>query len=112
MYLLQVHGLPPTRKQDNVVRLLYENVNGLNNRISSNKKLERCKEMFDELEVDLVAMNEIKINFGHKKNINGLSQMFNGGDAAIKVVHGCNNHDGAISRVQEGGTGLIAPGAI
>ena len=56
-YLLQVHGLPPTRKQDNVVRLLYENVNGLNNRISGNKKLERCKEMFDELEVDIVAMN-------------------------------------------------------
>jgi len=68
--------------------------------------------MFDELEVDLVAMNEIKINFGHKKNINGLSQMFNGGDAAIKVVHGCNNHDGAISRVQEGGTGLITYGAL
>eukprot|EP00984_Skeletonema_dohrnii_P001486 scaffold477_cov75-Skeletonema_dohrnii-CCMP3373.AAC.1 len=111
-YLLKVHGRAPREKREGVVRLLYENVNGLNNRMSGNEKLERGREMFDELEVDIAAINEIKINFGHKKNINGLAQLFNGGEAEVKVVQGCNSHDGNISRVQEGGTGVITFGPL
>eukprot|EP00984_Skeletonema_dohrnii_P005253 scaffold1837_cov120-Skeletonema_dohrnii-CCMP3373.AAC.6 len=44
----------------------------------------------------------IKINFVYKKNINSLAQLFNGGESEVKVVQGCNSHDGTISRVQEG----------
>ena len=95
-----------------MVRLLYDNINGLNNRMSGNTKLDRGREMLDELEVDIAAFNEIKINFNHKKNINGLAQLFNGGESEVKVIHGCNVHEGAISRVQEGGTGVLTFGQL
>ena len=99
-----------------MVRLLYENFNGLNNRMSGKTKLDRDRgrEMLDELEVDIAAFNEIKINFNfnHKKNINGLAQLFNGGESEVKVIHGCNVHEGAISRVQEGGTGVLTFGQL
>ena len=110
--LMKVHGRAPQSKREGVVRLLYENINGLNNRMSGNTKLDRGREMLDELEVDIAAFNEIKINFNHKKNINGLAQLFNGGESEVKVIHGCNVHEGAISRVQEGGTGVLTFGQL
>ena len=109
---MKVHGRAPQSKREGVVRLLYENINGLNNRMSGNTKLDRGREMLDELEVDIAAFNEIKINFNHKKNINGLAQLFNGGESEVKVIHGCNVHEGAISRVQEGGTGVLTFGQL
>ena len=49
-----------------------------------NDKLDKAKELIDNLEADVVAYNEHKINFLHKLNCNGISQMFNrrecGGD--------------------------------
>ena len=110
--LLKVHGRAPTAKREGVIRLLYENVNGLNNRMSGNEKLDRGREMIDELEADVVAMNEIRINFNHRKNVNGLAQLFNGGEADVRAVQGCNAHDGAIGRVQEGGTALLTFGQL
>ena len=47
----------------------------------------------DELEVDLLAINEHKMRMGHKLNRNGLSQMFNGGEAEIRSVMGGNVHE-------------------
>ena len=47
----------------------------------------------DELEVDLLAINEHKMRMGHKLNRNGLSQMFNGGEADIRSVMGGNVHE-------------------
>ena len=80
-----MHGRAPTAKREGVIRLLYENVNGLNNRMSGNEKLDRGKEMIDELEADVVAMNEIRINFNHRKNVNGLAQLFNGGEVDVRA---------------------------
>jgi hypothetical protein len=111
-YLLKVHGRAPGPKKEGTVRLIYENINGLANRMSGNEKLERGREMIDELEVDIAAFNEIKTNFRNVQNINGLAQLFNGGEAEIKVVHGQNIHDGKISKVQEGGTGIIMYGPL
>ena len=110
--LLKVHGRAPTAKREGVIRLLYENVNGLNNRMSGNEKLDRGREMIDELEADVVAMNEIRINFNHRKNVNGLAQLFNGGEAEVRALQGSNVHDGAIGRVQEGGTAVLTFGHL
>ncbi len=38
--VLQVHGYAPPKKADGIVRLVDENVTGLNNRMSNNKKVE------------------------------------------------------------------------
>ena len=40
--------------------------------------MQKFKDLVDELDVDLVAINEHKMRLGHKLNRNGLSQMFNG----------------------------------
>ena len=53
---------------------MYENVDGLQNRIGGNVKLQKCKDLVDELEVDLLAIDEHKMWLGHKLNRNGLSQ--------------------------------------
>ncbi|KAL7498396.1 hypothetical protein ACHAWT_006230 [Skeletonema menzelii] len=110
--LLKVHGKAPTAKKEGAIRLLYENTDGLNPRMSGNEKVERGREMFDELEVDIVALNETKINVKHNQNVNGLAQLFNGGEAEVKVVHGCNYHDGAISKIQQGGTAVLTFGPL
>ena len=49
--LLKVHGVPPPRKQERCMRFVYENPDGINNRISGNEKLDKAKELMDELEV-------------------------------------------------------------
>ena len=60
---------------------MYENVDGIRNRISNNNKLDKAKGFIDELGVDVVAYNEHKMRIGHTKNRNGMSQMNNGGEA-------------------------------
>ena len=45
---------------------------------SSNEKLDKAKEIINDLEADLVAYNEHRINLRHKENQNGLSKMFTG----------------------------------
>lgn len=77
--LLTVHGVAPGRKAEGVSRLVMENANGFNTTISENEKLEKAKEINDELEADIVAYTEHRINSKHKHNRNGLSQMFRGG---------------------------------
>ena len=38
--ILQVHGYAPPKKAEGTVRLIYENVNGLQNRLCGNEKVE------------------------------------------------------------------------
>ena len=45
--ILQVHGYAPPKKAEGTVRLIYENVNGLQNRLSGNEKVERAREIHD-----------------------------------------------------------------
>ncbi len=109
--VLQVHGTPPSSKGEGIVRLVYENVNGLSNKLSDNKKVEKAKEIHDELEVDIAAYNEHRLNMQHRGNVNGFNQIFKGGEAAIQSVVAHNIHKN-ISRVQEGGTSLLLFGTI
>ena len=41
--LLRVHGIAPGKKLDGVTRIIYENANSFNTRISGNKKVNRAK---------------------------------------------------------------------
>ena len=82
--LLNVHGVAPGAKPEGVSRFIYENIDGINTRISENEKLAKGKEVIDELEADVAAFTEPRINCAHKDNVNGLSQMFNGGNQRLE----------------------------
>ena len=59
--------------------------------------------MIDELEVDITAFNEHRLNLRHKDNRNGFSQLFRGAS---------NNVHENVEHVQEGGTALLAFGVL
>ena len=65
--VLQVHGFAPPKKAEGTVRLIYQNVNGFNTRLSDNEKVEAMKEIHDDLEIDVAAYCEHKINLKHRK---------------------------------------------
>ena len=109
--ILQVHGYAPPKKAEGTVRLIYENVNGLQNRLCGNEKVERAKEIHDELEVDIAAYCEHKLNMRHKRNSNGFNQLFKGGEAEMRSVVAHNVHEN-IGRVQQGGTSLLLFGHL
>ncbi len=67
--------------------------------------------MIDELEADVVGYSEHKINSTHKDNVNGMSQMFNGEKAEIRMLTGHNVHENA-RRMQQGGTSLLLFGGL
>ena len=64
--LLRVHGIAPGKKPEGVTRIIYENANSFNTRISGNEKLEKAKELIDEIEAVLVCYNERRVNARHK----------------------------------------------
>jgi hypothetical protein len=109
--VLQVHGVAPQRKGEGVIRLIYENVNGLSSKLSDNEKVEKAKEIHNELEVDIVAYNEHRLNMRNRRNVNGFNQLFKGGEAALQSVVAHNVHEN-IGRVQEGGTSLLLFGPL
>ena len=41
--ILEVHGVAPGRKEEEVTRVIYDNSDGLNNQIGRNRKLEKAK---------------------------------------------------------------------
>ena len=66
--LLTVQGLAPGPKGDGTTRLALENLNGLSTRIAGNSKLEKTKELIDEMELDVHSLVEHHINPRHKQN--------------------------------------------
>ena len=60
--VLKVHGIAPMKKGQGGIRVIYENPNGFNSRITRNEKLENAKEIIDKLEVDVVAYIEHILN--------------------------------------------------
>jgi hypothetical protein len=71
--VLQVHGYAPPKKAEGMVQLICENVNGFINRLSGNEKVDKAKEIHDELEVDIMAYCEHQLNMWQKKNGNGFN---------------------------------------
>ena len=68
-------------------------MNGISNRMSDNDKLEKAKELHDELEVDIAAYNEHRLNIRHRLIVDSFNQMFKGGEAAIQSVMAHNTHE-------------------
>ena len=60
--------------------------------MSGNKKPERAKEIIDELEAFIAAYNEYKLNLKHRDDMNGFSQLFQGGKADNCSIAAYNNH--------------------
>ena len=55
--MLEVHRIAPGKNPEGVTRVIYENLNELNNRIGGNKKLDKAKEIINDLEVFIVRHN-------------------------------------------------------
>ena len=53
--VLEINGERVKGKQEGVIRLLYENANGINGRFNNNEKVTKAKELHHELEADVVA---------------------------------------------------------
>ncbi len=74
-----MHGVLPGRKEEGITRLLYENATGIHNRLGGNEKLDKAKDLINELEANVVAYNEHRQNLRHKDNQKGWNQLFRGG---------------------------------
>ena len=109
--LLKIHGNAPGKKAEGVTRIIMENVNGLLNHICGNEKLEKEKELLDELEADIFLMTEHKCNLKHKDNRNGFRQMFQGGEAEVRTQTAHNVHEN-VAKTQEGGCGIVLFGTL
>ena len=69
--VLKVHGIAPGKKEEGVTRVIYEKPNEFNSQINCNEKLEKYKEIIDDLEADVLAYSEHRLNCKHNDNRNG-----------------------------------------
>ena len=90
--IFQTHGEDLVQKKEGVLRLIYENVNGLHSGLLGNKKIEKAQAIHDELKVDIVANNEHHNNFKHEWYNMNLLEIFNGGEAKMRAVVAHNVH--------------------
>jgi hypothetical protein len=104
--ILQIHGVTLASKPEGVIRLIYENVNSISNKLSKKDKVEKSMEIIDKLDVDIVAYNEHNLNMQDWQSVNSFNQLFKEGEVAIQSVVVHNIHKN-IGRVQEGGTSLM-----
>jgi hypothetical protein len=105
--LFQIHGSAPNTKQQGIFRIMGENCNGLNNRISGNKKIAKALDIKEDLDINCLMYCKHCLNFKHKENKNDLKQMFQQ-ELTCTAVSAHNIHEGKVAgRVQEGGTGTI-----
>jgi hypothetical protein len=107
----KVHRVAPASKGEGIIQLIYENVNGINNRLSNNEKAEKAQEIHDKLEINISAYCEHRLNMQDRHNIDGFNQLFKGGEAAVQSVVAHNTHKNII-QVQKGGTSLLLFGAL
>jgi hypothetical protein len=105
--VVRIHGVAPASKPEGVIQLIYKTVSGISNKLSNNEKVEKAKEIHNELEVDIVAYNKHRLNMQDQQNVNGFNQLFKGGKATIQSVVAHNVHKD-FGRMQEGGTSLMA----
>jgi hypothetical protein len=60
--------MAPKTKPKVVARLIYENVDGLNNKITKNDKLDKAKDSTDEFQADSMVYCEHRMGIGRKSN--------------------------------------------
>ncbi len=71
----------------------------------------KARELHNELEADIVAYNEHRLNMKHKSNYFGFSKLFGGGEADVRSIVAHNVHEN-IRRGQEGGTSMVMFGSL
>ena len=81
--VMEIHWQRPMEKQDGVIRLVYKNANGIDSWFKDNWKVDKAKDLHDELAVDITAYNKHKINMKYKQNKVGFNQLFWGGEAKV-----------------------------
>ena len=54
----RIHGVLPASKGEGVTRIMYENANGINNRMCNNDKVEKAKELTWEW-MDIQSLDHI-----------------------------------------------------
>ena len=84
--VLRIHGTAPISKPEGVIWLIYENANGISNRMSNNEKVEKAKEIMNDFEVTIIAYNEHLLNMRDRQTMNGFGRLFNGGEATIHAL--------------------------
>jgi len=111
-YLLEIHEVPPGRKGEGIMQLIYENLNGLQSTLSKkNEKLEKARRVIDDLQADVVCYNKHRQNLRHKANRNGFCQMFNGGETDLRAIASHNVHE-SVGKYREGGTAVLSYGNL
>ena len=100
--VLDVHCVAPGQKAEGVTRVLYTNCYSINNTIGGNDKLEKVKELIDDLEAEVVMYNEHRMNLKHKRINNGTNQIFNGGDSEVRSVTARNVHERKCGNTPQG----------
>jgi hypothetical protein len=60
--VLEGHMWVPERKTEGTMRFIYENCDGLSNNIGGNSKIDKVKELIDDLETDVIVHNKHKIH--------------------------------------------------
>ena len=114
---LKVLGTTPGSKGEGVSRVLLENLNSLKATLHSNPKLDKLKQVLDDLEVDVFGFNEHRNNLKHKDcRRHGITQLFDGGESLVKGLW-CSNDQEKLdkfisTRTREGGTGMLAFGEM
>ena len=78
-----------------------------------NDKLTKARQTIKNLQANLVACNEHRLNLRHKQNKNGFRQMFSRGELDLIAIAAHNTHgEDGIGRIQEGWTTLITYGQL
>ena len=73
--------MAPGKEQKRGTRLVYENVDELSNRIIYNDKLDKTKDIIDELQENYVTHCEHNMRFGHNLNQTGMRQFLDEGES-------------------------------
>jgi hypothetical protein len=115
--LMEVLGMAPGEKVDGTVRLLYENVNGLQARVGGNIKLDKIKTIIKDLSAEIFAFNEHRNILKHRENwCHGINHLFYWGEAMVRGVWSSNQHEKVDKfidkRTLEGGTGIVSYGEM
>jgi hypothetical protein len=83
----------------------------LQSTLSQNEKLDKARQVINDLQADVVCYNEHCQNLKHEANRIGFRQMFNGGETELRAIAAHNINEDA-GKFQEGRTAMLAFGDL
>ncbi len=88
-------------KAEGITQLLHENANGIQCKWNNNWKVEKAQGLHNNLEADIVAYNEHRLNMKHKSNSISFGKLFGGGEVDVHSVVAHIVHDDIRNRKEE-----------